>query len=160
MELVDGQSPDGLAKLYDEFLSGSDLNDGIDDLGVVMHTVVLIMSMEKFVYGVAPVLGKSSPYSGTAVLAGYVLQYLHQSVDGCGAPAVEILHRSFLSGDFMGCIVYKRCEFFSFLLGKELVESLVDPSLYRTGAGLQHVLEGLKFSVDIREEILSSFRQS
>ena len=114
-----------------------------------MHTVVFVMSMKKFVYCVTPVLGKSSSYSGTAVLAGYVLQDLHQSVDGCGTPAVKILNRSFLSGYFMGCIVYKRCEFFSFLLGEELVESLVDPSLYRTGAGLQHVLESLKFSVDI-----------
>ena len=90
VEVVHRQALDELAELHQEVGGPADVDDGGDDVLVVVPLVVVfVVGVQHLIDDVGVLPGHGLAHLGAGVLGGYLLAALHQPVDGNFLPILR-----------------------------------------------------------------------
>ena len=160
VEMVYDQALDQLAQGHDELGRPADPDDCADDFVVVRLFVVdLLLLRDQLLNDIGEVLWQGLSHLGAGILGGHPLDNLHQPVEGDFVPVLQIV--LFLSDNLQLFlrIIDQGSQALLVPAADRIAELLVDLLAHGAGAVLQHMVELLVLSVDVRQEMLRALWQ-
>ena len=160
MKMVHRQSLDELAQLHQEVGGPVDVDDGGNDILVIVPLVhVLIVSMDHFINDVGVLRRHSLTDLGTGVFGADQTAHLDQAVEGDPVPLPHIGRLPLNLLQFFLGIVDKGGQLVQIGLGYGGGKQAVQLLAYHAGSRVQDVKEGLILAVYVGDKVLSAFGQ-
>ena len=160
MEVINGQALDHVADGLDDLRGLADLNDGINDVFVVIPLVTAVVAnVKKFVNDLPVSSRKGGADLVTGVFHGYKPADVDKTVQGNAVPFLHVFVFICHQGQFRGRIIDEGGKIVPVPLGERVFKELIQLVLDFTGTGIQDVQKRLVFSVNIRNKMLGSLGQ-
>ena len=160
VQLVDGQPLYDFADGRNEVVGTSGRDDRLDDGAHIVGLVLVIrMFVQQLLYDIGEICRQGFAYLRAGVFTGHVAAHLYQTVDGDVIPVLYVLFLVFDEFQFLFRIVDQGTQFALFCAAEGVAEELVYFSLDVSRGILQHVLEGLVFTVYVGKEVLRALRE-
>ena len=151
---------DEVAHGYDEALSPVDVDDGGDDVLVVVPLVVeLVVGVEELVDDVGVLLGQGLPDLGAGVLGGHQAAHVDEPVEGDAVPLLQVLCVGGHLGELFLGVVDEGGQLVPVGLGDAGGEEGVHLLPHHAGGRIEDVEEGLILPMDVRDEVLRALGQ-
>ena len=159
VEVVHRQHADRVRHAGDEGLSEPLVYDVIDDLAVVVCSVLLVVGVEQLVHCVGEMFGESLTHPGPGVFGRYGFADGDEPVDHGHAPFVKVFFALAAAPDLCFGVVDQGREVVSVFLAQDPAVVLVDLVFDRSGGAPDHVDEGFVLAVQVAQEVFGAFRQ-
>ena len=160
VEVIHRQALDELAQLHQKVGGPADVNDGGDDVLVVVPlVVVLVVGVEHLVQDVGILLRHGLAHLGTGVLGAGQPAQLNQPVEG---DAVPLPHVGGVPPDLLQLlagVVDQRGQLIPLRLGHGGGKEVVQLLPHHAGGGVEDVKEGLVLTVKVGDKVLRALGQ-
>ena len=160
VEPVHHHALDEIAHGHDKVLRPIDVDDGGDDVFVVVPLVVkLVIGVEQFVDDIGKIVGQRLAHLGAGIFGGDQTADVNKAVKGDPVPLVPVLELSGEFGELFRRIVNECGELIALRPGNTGGKERVHLFPHHARGGVENMEEGLIFSVNVGNKVLGTLGQ-
>ena len=160
--MVHRQALDELAQLDEEVGSPVQIDDGVDDVLVIVplvRLIFLVVGVDQLVDDIGVLRGHGLAHLGAGVLGADQAAQVDEPVEGDTVPLPHILRLPLDLLQLLLGVVNEGGQLVPVGAGDSGAQQLVDLHPHHAGGGVEDVLESLVLSVDIGQEVLGALGQ-